>query len=101
MRTQSRVFSRISVTALTDFPSCSNCLSRLARATSRGAETCRIYLNNLRIRPCRSCGIDPHPKHWLFEDDMSQIYGTLASSEAISIVVKLVGWGRVSQKSKH
>jgi multimeric flavodoxin WrbA len=55
----------------------------LEGATTQGAETCKIYLNNLRIRPCQSCGIDPHPKRCLFDDDMSQIYDALETSDVI------------------
>jgi multimeric flavodoxin WrbA len=55
----------------------------LQGAVTQGAETCKIYLNNLRIRPCQSCGIDPHPKRCLFDDDMSQIYDALETSDVI------------------
>ncbi len=39
-------------------------------ASSRGAETHKIYLNDLHIKPCQSCGVDPAPRHYLFNDDM-------------------------------
>jgi multimeric flavodoxin WrbA len=55
----------------------------LEGAATQGAETCKIYLNSLRIRPCQSCGIDPHPKHCLFDDDISQIFPALETSDVI------------------
>jgi multimeric flavodoxin WrbA len=55
----------------------------LEGAATQGAKTCKIYLNNLKIGPCQSCGIDPHPKHCLFDDDMSQVYDALETSDVI------------------
>jgi multimeric flavodoxin WrbA len=52
-------------------------------AASKGAETCKFYLNDMNIKPCQSCGVDPHPKHCLFTDDMEQIYDALENSDAI------------------
>lgn len=52
-------------------------------AASKGAETCKFYLNDMNIRPCQSCGVDPNPKHCLFKDDMEQIYDALENSDAI------------------
>jgi multimeric flavodoxin WrbA len=55
----------------------------LKGAAFQGAETSRIYLNNLKIKPCQSCGVDPYPKHCLFDDDMKQIYDALETSDVI------------------
>ena len=55
----------------------------LKGASSQGAETCKVYLNDLQIKPCQSCGVDPHPKYCLFEDDMKTIYTLLQSCGAI------------------
>ena len=55
----------------------------LEGATTQGAETRKVYLNNLEIQPCQSCGTDPHPKHCLYDDDVSQIYNALETSDAI------------------
>ena len=52
-------------------------------AVSKGAETCKFYLNDMKIKPCQSCGVDPYPKHCLFKDDMEQIYDALENSDAI------------------
>lgn len=52
-------------------------------ASSRGAEICKIYLNDLHIRPCQSCGVDPAPKHCLFNDDMEKVYTALESCDGI------------------
>jgi multimeric flavodoxin WrbA len=55
----------------------------LEGARSQGAETCKVYLDDLNIKPCRSCGIDPNPKHCLFDDDMKVIYSALESCDGI------------------
>jgi multimeric flavodoxin WrbA len=55
----------------------------LRGASSQGAETHRIYLNDLQIKPCQSCGVDPDPKYCLFEDDMKVIFDALESSDVI------------------
>jgi multimeric flavodoxin WrbA len=52
-------------------------------AASQGAETSKIYLNNLKIKPCQSCGVDPYPRHCLFNDGMKQVYYALETSDAI------------------
>ena len=52
-------------------------------ARSRGAETRKIYLNGLYIKPCQGCGVDPAPKHCLFNDDMKEIYAALKSCDGI------------------
>jgi multimeric flavodoxin WrbA len=55
----------------------------LKGASSQGAKTQKIYLNDLRIKPCQSCGVDPYPKHCLFEDDMKEVYDALQSCDVI------------------
>ncbi|WXG47331.1 MAG: flavodoxin family protein [Candidatus Atabeyarchaeum deiterrae] len=55
----------------------------LRGAASQGAETHKIYLNDLHIRPCQSCGVDPYPKHCLLEDDMKVVYSALEISDAL------------------
>jgi multimeric flavodoxin WrbA len=55
----------------------------LEGASSQGAEVHKLYLNDLRIRPCQSCGADPYPKHCRFDDDMSLIYTALESHNVI------------------
>jgi multimeric flavodoxin WrbA len=52
-------------------------------ARSRESETRKIYLNDLHIRPCQSCGVDPSPKHCLIDDDMKEIYSALDSCDGI------------------
>ena len=52
-------------------------------ARSRGAETRKIYLNDLHIKPCQSCGINPSPKYCLFNDDMEEVYTMLESCDTI------------------
>jgi len=55
----------------------------LRGASSQGAETRKICLNDLQIQPCQSCGVDPRPKYCLFDDDMRTIYTMLQSCDAI------------------
>ena len=55
----------------------------LRGAESRGAEITKIYLNNMDIKPCQSCGVDPYPKYCIYEDDMELIYKALEECEII------------------
>lgn len=55
----------------------------LKGASLRGAKTGKLYLNDMHIRPCQSCGVDPGPKHCLFDDDMNQVYAALETCNAI------------------
>jgi multimeric flavodoxin WrbA len=50
---------------------------------SCGAEIHRIYLNDLDIRPCQGCGVDPYPEYCLFEDGMREVYDALQSCDAV------------------
>ena len=55
----------------------------LKGARSKGAEAEKIYLNDLSIKPCQSCGVDPYPRFCLYDDDMKQVYTLLESSDAV------------------
>jgi len=55
----------------------------LKGAMSQGAKMQKIYLNDLHVKPCQSCGVDPHPKYCLFDDDMQLIYNALESNDVI------------------
>jgi multimeric flavodoxin WrbA len=55
----------------------------LKGAASKGAETYKLYLNDMNIKPCQSCGVDPNPEHCLFKDDMERIYDAVENSDAI------------------
>lgn len=55
----------------------------LKGAESRGATTEKVYLNDLTIKPCQSCGKDPHPKYCFVDDDMKTIYTMLEACDAI------------------
>jgi multimeric flavodoxin WrbA len=55
----------------------------LKGASNQGAKTHKIYLNELHIKPCQSCGVDPYPKHCLFDDDMKVVYDALESCDAV------------------
>lgn len=55
----------------------------LRGASSQGAETHKIYLNDMHIKPCQSCGVDPYPKYCLFDDGMKEVYALLESCDAV------------------
>ena len=55
----------------------------LKGADSQGTETYKIYLNDMEIRPCQSCGIDPSPKYGLLNDDMNRVYTHLQSCDSV------------------
>jgi multimeric flavodoxin WrbA len=55
----------------------------LRGAKSKGAKTRKIYLNDLRVKPCQSCGTDPNPKYCIFSDDMDEIYDELESCDSV------------------
>ncbi|MCJ7633523.1 flavodoxin family protein [Candidatus Bathyarchaeota archaeon] len=55
----------------------------LKGAASKGAESHKFYLNDMNIKPCKSCGVDPHPEHCLLKDDMEQIYDAIEISDSI------------------
>lgn len=55
----------------------------LKGASSQGVETQKLYLNDMHIGTCQSCGIDPYPKYCLFEDDMDLIYTAMEICDVI------------------
>ncbi len=55
----------------------------LKGASSKGADTDKIYLNDLNIKPCQSCGVDPYPKYCVYDDDMRLVYELLESYDVI------------------
>jgi multimeric flavodoxin WrbA len=55
----------------------------LKGSESRGAEAQKIYLNDLSIKPCQSCGVDPRPRFCVFDDDMRIVYEALESCDAV------------------
>jgi len=55
----------------------------LKGAESQGAQTHKVYLNDLHIQPCQSCGTDPYPRYCLYDDDMKKIYEVLESCDAV------------------
>jgi multimeric flavodoxin WrbA len=68
-------------------------------AQRQGAEIDRVYLNDLSIKPCQSCGLDPCPKYCLFGDDMKVIYEALESCDAV-VLGSPVHFDTVSAQTK-
>jgi len=55
----------------------------LLGAESQGAETQKLTLNDMQIRPCQDCTADPLPAYCHFDDDMALVYAALDSSDGI------------------
>jgi len=54
-------------------------------ASSVGAKTEKIYLNDLDILPCQACEKFPAPEYCFFHDGMDKIYSILESADALVI----------------
>ena len=57
----------------------------LEGAQSVGAETEKIYLNDLEIMPCQACVRFPAPDYCFYKDGMEKIYDALETADAIVI----------------
>ncbi|MDD3656862.1 MAG: flavodoxin family protein [Atribacterota bacterium] len=57
----------------------------LEGAISAGAETEKIYLNDLEIMPCQACVKFPAPEYCFYHDGMDKIYQVLVSADALII----------------
>ncbi len=55
----------------------------LEGAQTRGTYTYKLYLNELKIKPCQSCGVDPYPGYCIYEDDMDEVYKLLETCDVI------------------
>ena len=52
---------------------------------SSGAETEKIYLNDLEIKPCQACDRSPAPDYCFYKDGMEIIYEILETADALVI----------------
>jgi len=52
---------------------------------SIGAETEKIYLNDLEIKPCQACDRSPAPDYCFYKDGMEKIYDALETADALVI----------------
>jgi len=57
----------------------------LEGALSGGAETEKIYLNDLEIKPCQACDKSPAPEYCFYKDGMEIIYNFLETADALVI----------------
>ena len=57
----------------------------LEGALSRGAQTEKIYLNDLEIKPCQACDKSPAPEYCFYKDGMEIIYEALETVDALVI----------------
>lgn len=75
--------------------------SVLSGAKDRGAKVTKIYLNDLKIKPCQACLRHPSPKFCFYNDGMTKLYklfetvdgiilGTPAYYETVSSQTKLM-----------
>jgi multimeric flavodoxin WrbA len=55
----------------------------LAGAASQGAHIEKVFLNDLTIRPCQSCGPSSRPGHCRIDDDMRQIHALLDAADIL------------------
>ena len=71
----------------------------LAGAQSTGAETAKIYLNDLEIRPCQACDRPPASGYCFYEDGMEAIYEILETVDAL-VIGSPAYYGSVSAQLK-
>ncbi len=57
----------------------------LAGAASRGAHIGKVFLNDLAIRPCQSCGIDNRSGICRIDDDMRDVQRLLLESDLLVV----------------
>ena len=57
----------------------------LEGAKSVGANTEKIYLNDLEIKPCQACAKYPAPKFCWYEDGMAKIYTAVENADVLVI----------------
>jgi multimeric flavodoxin WrbA len=57
----------------------------LEGARSIGAETDKVYLNDLEIMPCQACAESPAPDYCFFDDGMRTVYEALDDADALVI----------------
>jgi multimeric flavodoxin WrbA len=55
----------------------------LEGASSRGAMTTQIFLNDLSIRPCQSCGPNQSREYCRFHDGMDTVFAALEQSDIV------------------
>jgi multimeric flavodoxin WrbA len=71
----------------------------LKGATSKGALTDIIFLNDLEIKPCQACGESPEEEYCFFHDDMDEVYRKFDWCDAI-VVGSPVYFDSVSAQTK-
>lgn len=71
----------------------------LAGAASKGAETEKIVVSNLKISPCRNCGGCEKTGQCVQRDDMQEIYPKLCRADRI-VVSSPIFFGTVSAQLK-
>jgi multimeric flavodoxin WrbA len=57
----------------------------LEGAKSVGAQTEKIYLNDLEIKPCQACPKYPAPEFCFYKDGMQKIYTALETADVLVI----------------
>jgi multimeric flavodoxin WrbA len=57
----------------------------LEGAKSVGANTEKIYLNDLGIKPCQACAKYPAPKFCWYNDGMAKIYNAIENADVLVI----------------
>ena len=57
----------------------------LEGAQSVGAQTEKIYLNDLQIKPCQACDRSPAPDYCFYRDGMETVYHALETADVLVI----------------
>ena len=57
----------------------------LEGARSIGANTEKIYLNDLDVKPCQACAKYPAPKFCWYDDGMAKIYNAIENADVLVI----------------
>ena len=50
-----------------------------------GGEAEPIYLNDLWVKPCQACGVEPTSGYCIFHDDMDLVYQKLERADAVAV----------------
>lgn len=71
----------------------------LEGALSNGAETEKIYLNDLEIKPCQACDTSPAPEYCFYKDGMETIYNSLETVD-VMVIGSPAYYGSISAQLK-
>ena len=50
-----------------------------------GGQAEQLYLNELWVKPCQACGVEPTSGYCIFHDDMDLVYHKLEGADAVAV----------------